>query len=146
MSTFPATAAPHSHSRRPFLSSLSRVLLVILLGIAALLAGVLGYGYFIAHSALPQLDGRLQVNGPTAPITVTRDGHGVPTIEAASLPDVFFAQGYVTAQDRLWQMDVMRRFGAGELSEILGDGLVKHDREQRILGLRAAAEKSHDIH
>ena len=142
MSTFPATAAPHSNSRQPFLSSLSRVLLVILLGVAAVLAGGLGYVYFVAHSALPQLDGRLQVKGLAGPVTVTRDGHGVPTIEAAHLTDVFFAQGYVTAQDRLWQMDVMRRFGAGELSEILGDGLVKHDREQRILGLRAAAEKS----
>src|SRR5207244_3803453 len=65
-----------------------------------------------------------------------------PTIEASSFRDLFFAQGYVTAQDRLWQMDVMRRFGAGELSEILGEDLFKHDREQRILGLRAAAQKS----
>ena len=53
-------------------------------------------------------------------VKVTRDSHGVPTIEAATLEDLFFAQGYVTAQDRLWQMDVMRRFGGGELSEILG--------------------------
>jgi len=59
-----------------------------------------------------------------------------------SLEDLFFAQGYVTAQDRLWQMDVMRRFGAGELSEVLGEGTLKIDREQRILGLRAAAQKS----
>ncbi len=73
---------------------------------------------------------------------VTRDGHGVPTIEAATLEDLFFAQGYVTAQDRLWQMDIMRRFGAGELSEILGEDTLKIDREQRILGLRAAARKS----
>ena len=54
-----------------------------------------------------------------------------------SLDDLFFAQGYVTAQDRLWQMDAMRRAAAGELSEILGHDLVKMDREQRILGLRA---------
>src|SRR5208283_174034 len=75
-------------------------------------------------------------------VIVTRDGHGVPTIEAVNLEDLFFAQGYVTAQDRLWQMDVMRRFGSGELSEILGKGTLKIDREQRILGLRAAARKS----
>jgi penicillin amidase len=75
-------------------------------------------------------------------VTVTRDSHGVPTIEAASLDDLFFAQGYVSAQDRLWQMDVMRRFGSGELSEILGDALLKLDREQRILGIRATARKS----
>ncbi|MFZ0999344.1 MAG: penicillin acylase family protein, partial [Candidatus Sulfotelmatobacter sp.] len=73
---------------------------------------------------------------------VTRDSHGVPAIEAATLDDLFLAQGYVTAQDRLWQMDIMRRFASGELSEILGEDTLKIDREQRILGLRAAAEKS----
>ena len=106
------------------------------------LAGAVAYAYYVAHSALPQLDGQLQVGGLAAPVTVTRDSHGVPTIEAGSLEDLFFAQGYVTAQDRLWQMDVMRRFGGGELSEILGEDLLKLDREQRILGLRAAATKS----
>jgi penicillin amidase len=75
-------------------------------------------------------------------VKVTRDSHGVPAIEAATLEDLFLAQGYVTAQDRLWQMDIMRRFAAGELSEILGQDTLKVDREQRILGLRAAARKS----
>jgi len=111
-------------------------------GVLILGAGVLGYAYYVAHSALPQLDGQLQVTGLGAPVTVTRDSHGVPTIEAARLDDLFFAQGFVTAQDRLWQMDVMRRFGGGELSEILGEDLLKLDREQRILGLRAAASKA----
>src|SRR5580700_980914 len=78
----------------------------------------------------------LLVAGLMAPVTVTRDGHGVPTIEAANLEDLFFAQGYVTAQDRLWQMDVIRRAAAGELSEIIGQDTLKLDREQRILGLR----------
>ena len=110
--------------------------------IVAILLGVAAYAYLVVRSALPQLDGRLLVNGLSAPVTVTRDTHGVPTIEAKSLEDLFFAQGYVTAQDRLWQMDVMRRFGAGELSEILGESTLRLDREQRILGLRAAARKS----
>ena len=92
--------------------------------------------------ALPKLDGSLPVKGLSAPVRVTRDAHGVPAIEAASLEDLFLAQGYVTAQDRLWQMDMMRRFAAGELSEILGEDTLKIDREQRILGLRAAAKKS----
>jgi penicillin amidase len=128
-------------SRRTFTSSISRILLWLLLAVLLVAAGAVAYAYYIAHSALPQLDGRLQVGGLTAPVTVTRDSHGVPTIEAASLGDLFFAQGYVTAQDRLWQMDVMRRFGSGELSEILGEDTLKLDREQRILGLRAAAKK-----
>jgi penicillin G amidase len=118
-----------------------RVLLGLLL-ILLLVAGAAAYAYLLARSALPQLDGRLQVKGLSAAVKVTRDSHGVPAIEAATLEDLFLAQGYVTAQDRLWQMDVMRRFAAGELSEILGEGTLKIDREHRILGLRAAARKS----
>jgi penicillin G amidase len=120
----------------------ARVFFWLLLILSLLIAATVGYAYFIARAALPQLDGTLSVKGLAAAVKVTRDGHGVPAIEAATLPDLFFAQGYVTAQDRLWQMDVMRRFAAGELSEILGEDTLRIDREQRILGLRAAARKS----
>ncbi|HEY6337194.1 MAG TPA: penicillin acylase family protein [Candidatus Sulfotelmatobacter sp.] len=136
MSTFATTALV---ARR---SPVIRILFWQLCLIIAILAGCVGYAYWIARSALPQLDGRLQLNGLSAPVTVTRDAHGVPTVEAKTLDDLFFAQGFVTAQDRLWQMDMMRRFGSGELSEILGDNTLNLDREQRILGLRAAAKKS----
>jgi penicillin amidase len=129
-------------SRRTFPSSISRILLWLLPAAVVLLASVVGYAYYVAHSALPQLDGRLQISGLEGPVTVTRDSHGVPAIEAASFTDLFFAQGFVTAQDRLWQMDVMRRYGSGELSEIFGEDTLKVDREQRILGLRAAAKKA----
>jgi penicillin G amidase len=122
--------------------SLARILLWLTLAILLVIAAAIGYAYHIAESALPQLDGRLQINGISAPVTVTRDAHGVPTIEASALDDVFFAQGYVTAQDRLWQMDIMRRYASGELSEILGKDTLKIDREQRVLGMRAAAKKS----
>ena len=117
-----------------------RILPQIALAVLLLLLGAAGYLYHVAHSALPQLDGTISLAGLSAPVTVTRDSHGVPGIEAATLEDLFYAQGYVTAQDRLWQMDVMRRFAAGEMSEILGPALIEHDREQRILGLRAAAQ------
>ncbi len=137
MSTLAQISTPSSRRSRT-----ARILLCIVLAIIVILAGAVAYGYYVAHSALPQLDGRLQIAGLSAPVTVTRDGHGVPTIEASTLDDVFFAQGYVTAQDRLWQMDVMRRFASGELSEILGAETIRVDREQRILGLRAAAKKS----
>src|SRR5712692_2548088 len=116
---------------------------LIILVLAAL--GAVAWLYSIARSALPQLDGTVQVPGLAARVKVTRDAHGVPTIDAARLDDLFFAQGYVTAQDRLWQMDAMRRFAAGELSEILGEGFLEHDREQRILGLRAAARKAIEV-
>src|ERR1700678_487486 len=137
MSTLTATGIPASRRSagwRIFFWLLTLILLLIL--------GLAAYAYFAARSALPQLDGNLAVKGLSASVKVTRNQQGVPAIEAASLEDLFLAQGYVTAQDRLWQMDVMRRFGAGELSEILGEDTLKIDREQRLLGLRAAAKKS----
>ena len=137
MSTFTATDVPASR-RSIGLRIFSWLIFILIL----LIVGVVAYAYIIARAALPQLDGNLSVRGLSAPVKVTRDGHGVPSIEAATLEDLFLAQGYVTAQDRLWQMDVMRRFGAGELSEILGEDTLKIDREHRILGLRAAAKKS----
>jgi penicillin G amidase len=136
MSTLTVTSAPAS--RR---STGVRILLWLLLILILLAAGVVAFAYFVVRSALPQIDGSLQVKGLSAAVKVTRDGHGVPAIEATTLEDLFLAQGYVTAQDRLWQMDIMRRFAAGELSEILGEDTLKIDREQRILGLRAAARK-----
>src|SRR5438270_13315081 len=88
------------------------IFLWLLYLLIAVLAVAAAYAFYAARAALPQLDGHLQVNGLHAPVTVTRDGHGVPTIEASSLDDLFFAQGYVTAQDRLWQMDILRRAGS----------------------------------
>jgi penicillin amidase len=122
--------------RNPALRILYYAVCLLLL---ALLAGI-WWLYWIAHSALPQLDGSVAVAGISSKVRVVRDEHGVPTIEAATLEDLFFAQGYVTAQDRLWQMDLMRRAAAGELSEVIGEDTVKMDREERILGLRLAAE------
>ena len=109
-----------------------------------LLAVIVIVGWFVwaAKSSLPQLEGSLKVGGLKAPVTVLRDPQGMPHIRASSLEDVVFAQGYVTAQDRLWQMDITRRFAAGELSEILGPDLIRHDREQRILMLPAVAERA----
>ncbi|HXP16140.1 MAG TPA: penicillin acylase family protein [Terriglobales bacterium] len=121
------------------------MLALLLIAIVAAALGALAWMYSVARSALPQLDGRVKVSGLSARVTVVRDGHGVPTIDAASFGDLFFAQGYVTAQDRLWQMDMMRRFAGGEISELLGEEFVKHDREQRILGLRVAAQKAVEV-
>lgn len=140
MSTMTEIRTP-TERRSPVL----RILFWLLLAVLLLLGGGVGYAYYVAHSALPQLDGQLQVLGLAAPVTVTRDTHGVPAIDASTLEDVFFAQGYVTAQDRLWQMDVMRRVASGELSEIIGEDTIRLDREQRILGMRAAARKNLEI-
>ncbi len=121
-------------------SGLARTLLAIILLVLILLACIATWAWWTGRSGLPQVDGNTVVRGLSAKVRVLRDEQGVPTIEAATLEDLFFAQGYVTAQDRLWQMDMMRRAAAGELSEIVGEATLKYDRAQRILGLRAVAE------
>src|SRR5262249_15631360 len=114
---------------------------VSLLFLLAVLS-ILGWFYWAAKSSLPQVEGTvLHVPGLGAPVQVLRDAQGMPHIRAHSMEDVCFAQGYVTAQDRLWKMDMSRRFAAGELAEILGESVVRFDREQRILGLAQAAER-----
>ena len=127
--------------RRPVLRVfLTIVVVLVLLAGAAVLCG----GWWLKHAmraALPQLDGQARLAGITAPVTVRRDRHGIPHIEAANLDDLFEAQGYVTAQDRLWQMDMARRVAAGEVAELLGSRLVDHDRMERVLGIRANAER-----
>ena len=94
-----------------------------------------------ARAALPQLDGDVHLAGLSAPVTVRRDAHGVPHIDAATQQDMLVAQGYVTAQDRLWQMDGLRRSANGELAEILGPALVKHDKTQRVLQIRLTSQR-----
>jgi penicillin G amidase len=92
--------------------------------------------------SLPQLDGAVTIPGLSAPVTIQRDAHGVPHIRAASLDDLLFAQGFITAQDRLWQMDALRRHASGSLAQILGPSLLAHDRLQRTLQIRAAADRA----
>jgi penicillin amidase len=122
-----------------------RILRIAALVLSVLLLAGLGIGawfYSMARSALPQLDGRLRVPGLSAPVRVVRDAHGAPTIDASNFDDLFFAQGYVTAQDRLFQMDGMRRSAGGELAEVFGGDYLEHDRQQRILGMRVVARKT----
>ena len=116
------------------------VALIIVLALGAF--GFASWFLWAAKSSLPRLDGTLKVSGLKYAVDVLRDAKGMPHIRAHSLEDAVFAQGFVTAQDRLWQMDITRRFAAGELSEILGAELIRHDREQRILMLPAVAERA----
>src|ERR1051326_1617508 len=140
-----ATTTVHVTASRPRRRALRLVALILIVFLLLAAVTILLAGYLIAKSALPQIDGQIQVAGLKAPVSITRDGHGVPTIEASNLDDLYFTQGFVTAQDRLWQMDGMRRFAAGELSEILGPDFVAHDREQRILGLRRSEEHTSEL-
>jgi penicillin amidase len=137
----PAPAvAPISRNRK---RRWTRILLWSVGGLLALLLVAAGAGVLwlrsVATSALPVLDGDVHLAGLSAPVIVRRDVHGVPHIDASSEDDLFMAQGYVTAQDRLWQMDASRRNANGELAEIMGASMVAHDKTQRVLQLRNTA-------
>ena len=107
-------------------------------------AGVAG-GYLWLRGSLPEIDGKRVASGLTAPVEVVRDRHGIPHVLARNEEDALFALGYVHAQDRLWQMEMNRRIGAGRLAEVLGAPALDTDRLLRMLGLhrRAKATLAH---
>ena len=135
----PAPPKPRSKRRWPLILLWSGCGLFVLLALAPL-AAVL-WLRSAAKAALPQLDGDVHLAGLSAPVTVRRDAHGVPHIEAATQDDLFVAQGYVTAQDRLWQMDASRRSSNGELAEVMGPTLIEHDKTERVLQIRLTAQR-----
>jgi penicillin amidase len=125
----------------PVLVRIAAGLVISLLIVAAIgIAGSVAWLKDAMRAQLPALDGQLQLPGLAAPVVVRRDAHGIPHIQAANMEDLLEAQGFVVAQDRLWQMDMARRFAAGELAELLGPSVVEHDKVQRVLQIRPAAE------
>jgi penicillin amidase len=90
----------------------------------------------LARSSLSRIEGRQPIPGLRDSVRITRDRWGVPHIQAQNIDDLFLAQGFVQAQDRLWQMDMYRRIWSGELAEILGPSYVAHDRLARLLKFR----------
>jgi penicillin amidase len=112
-----------------------------MLGGALLLVLVVAGGcYLYLLSSLPQLDGRIVVRGLAGEARIARDGDGVPLIAAGSDEDAAFGLGFAHAQDRLFQMEMQRRYGAGRLAEIFGSQAVAIDRQMRVLGLYRLAE------
>jgi penicillin G amidase len=116
-----------------------RVILVLL--IIAILLSVLVPWY--VRRPWAQTSGNLTVDGLIAPVTVIRDTRGVPQIYAENEPDLFFAQGYVTAQDRLWQILFHKQFISGRMSEIVGERTLGLDRYFRTWQLHTIAEESY---
>lgn len=118
--------------RKWLLRAACALLLVTLAGMAA--------AWLLLRGSLPQLDGQLSLAGLSAPVTVQRDALGVVTIDAASETDAARALGYVHAQERYFEMDLMRRSAAGELAALFGPRALELDRERRAHRLRARVE------
>ena len=95
-----------------------------------------------AQTTAPQTEKTLSVAGLKETVTVRRDGRGIPYIEAKSEADLSFAQGYVTASDRLWQMDLYRRVARGETAEIFGRTVLEEDKRWRKFGFARVAEEN----
>ena len=128
---------------RPTRSRLTLRVVIALLAFVLLLFLLADIWFFrAAKASLSVVDGTIKLQGLAAPVIVTRDSLGVPNIAAQNSHDLFFAQGFVTAQDRLWQMDMTRRYASGDLSAVLGPEYIATDTEQRILGLRQVAEQT----
>jgi penicillin amidase len=96
----------------------------------------------LAQQSLATIDGRLQLSGLVAEVEVLRDEWGVPHIYAQNTDDLFFAQGFVVAQDRLWQMEIWRRTAEGRLAELVGPEALAHDRLWRLMKYRGPFDDS----
>lgn len=116
---------------------LSSLIILLVLSLAA----ASGLGWWVYHRSLPVLSGRMAA-GVKKPVEIYRDDYGVPHIYAQSEEDLFYAQGYVMAQDRLWQMDLTRRAVSGRLAEIFGPDYVGADHFLRTIGFKRVAQEA----
>ena len=105
-----------------------------------LIAAAAGTGWWLMRGSLAQLDGRVSLPGLSAPVTVQRDANGTVTIDAANQVDAARALGYLHAQERYFEMDLMRRVSAGELSELFGAIAIEKDKAQRVHRMRARVQ------
>ncbi|MEZ4661000.1 MAG: penicillin acylase family protein [Caldilineaceae bacterium] len=124
-------------------------IIALILGILALLVAIGGALYVwiywrLIQRPLPDWEGEFNLACLEAPVEVLRDKHGIPHIYAQSRADLYRAQGYVHAQDRLWQMEQNRRIAAGTLAEVFGPPALEADRFSRIVGFRRAAQAELD--
>ncbi len=118
-----------------------RILIWLVTGIGGLLLLAVITTYALLHGSAPQLEGKLKLAGLSATVTVTRDSLGVPGIRANNRLDAVRVLGFLHAQERFFQMDLMRRLASGELAELVGPAALKLDQQHRLFRLRAVARQ-----
>ena len=127
------------------MSTKIRRVLVSIISVIVVIAIVLGaVGVYLVRSSFPRTSGEVKLSGLNFPIDIYRDGYGIPHIYAQTTHDLFFAQGYVHAQDRFWQMDFWRHIGSGRLSEMFGKSQLDTDTFLRTLGWARVAQQELD--
>lgn len=122
--------------------NLLRKIILVLLSLIIIVTAVI---YIYLHSLKPQYSGELKLAGLKEETEIFFDDYGIPHIYAKNEEDAFFALGYVHAQDRLFQMEMLRRVGSGRLSEVLGKELLDVDRFFRTIGIAEHAKKSEKL-
>jgi len=120
---------------------LKKILLWVLLGVIIVVIAAFGVVYYLSHKGLPEYDGLVGLKGLTNEVTVYRDQYAIPHIYAKNEPDLYRAVGYCMAQDRLFQMDLIRRLTSGRLSEIVGEKAINTDHLMRALRITEKSQK-----
>jgi penicillin amidase len=134
------TDAPRTRRHRLGQFLVGMLVTVLVLGVAAV-----GAGWWTVHRSFPTTTGRIEVPGLSGAVTVYRDDAGIPQLVAETDHDLFFAQGYVHAQDRFWEMDFRRHVTAGRLAELFGPSQVATDTFVRTLDWRGIAEAEWEL-
>jgi penicillin amidase len=116
------------------------VIVLVVIGLA-----LWGFWSWFSRQAIPKTSGTIQVAGLSQPVEVVRDQYGVAHIYAHTPEDLFFAEGYVHAQERFWQMEFRRRLAAGRLSEIFGEATLSTDEYLRYFGFHDLAQKAYEM-
>jgi len=123
---------------------LSRLIQLVIVLLTLAIVVVMVFGAIVTQRGWPQTSGSITLTGLHQPVEVIRDRSGILQITADDRHDLFMAQGYVHAQERMWQMEISRRIGAGRLSELFGASTLDKDKYIRTLGWRQAAQRDLD--
>ncbi|MEI3843307.1 MULTISPECIES: penicillin acylase family protein [Microbacterium] len=144
MSTTLPPSAAEPRPRRRIGRIVGRVAFGVLAGIVVLATAAAFFVVWTIQRSFPQTTGELALSGLEAPVTVQRDDRGIPTVSADSTHDLFFAQGFVHAQDRFFEMDFRRHVTSGRVAELFGASQVETDKFLRTLGWHEIAQQEVD--
>ena len=119
----------------------SKTIFSIIISVVIILLGTFFILRYLVVKSLPDYNENVKIDGLKSEVSVFYDKYAVPHIYAKNQSDLLFVQGYIHAQERLWQMDLIRRAGEGRLSEIFGASTISYDRQLRVMGIKSIAKK-----